>query len=112
MKIIQFLYKDNIIAQQPATLWLNEIDEIKWLLAESYKCFPDDIEIRVAYFETKKDLSTLDCDNKGIFIFNGNYPTYVNGVMMTINESSDEFLDVIQGKNIDNFIEKYLHFSF
>ena len=31
---------------------------------------------------------------------------------MTIDETSDEFLDVMLGKNVDNFIEKYLHFKF
>jgi len=33
MKLIQFIYKDTIIAQQNAEMFLNQIDEVKWLLA-------------------------------------------------------------------------------
>ncbi len=31
---------------------------------------------------------------------------------MTIDETSDEFLDAMVGKNVENFIEKHLHFKF
>ena len=112
MKLIQFIYKDTILAQQSADMFLNQVDELKWLLAEAYECFPDDIETRYVTFDSNPKLSNYDVTDKGIITFNGEYPIATKGIIMTINESSDEFLDVIQGKNIDNFIEKYLHFSF
>lgn len=112
MKLIQFIYKDNIIAQQSADMHLDRVDEIKWLLAESYQCFPDDIETRYVGFEVNPTLSNYDVTIKGIESFNGGYPTQAKGILMTLKNDDDEFLDAIQGKNIDNFINKHLHFSF
>jgi len=112
MKLIQFIYNDNIIAQQSADMHLNRVDEIKWLLAEAYKCFPDDIETRYIQLEVKPILSNYDVSNKGIVSFNSNQPTNVKGVIMNLADSDDEFLDAIQGKNIDRFVEKHLQFKF
>lgn len=112
MKLIQFIYKDTIIAQQSAEMFLNQIDEVKWLLAESYSCYPDDIETRYVTFEVDETLSNYDLTDKGIITFNGGYPEVAKGIVMTIDESSDEFLDAMVGKNVENFIEKHLHFKF
>ena len=112
MKLIQFIYKDTIVAQQSAEMFLNQIDEVKWLLAEAYKCYPDDIETRYVTFEVNPKLSNFDVTNKGIVCFNTSYPEVAKGIVCTIDESSDEFIDVMLGKNVDEFIEKYLHFKF
>jgi hypothetical protein len=112
MKLIQFIYKDTIVAQQSAEMFLNQIDEVKWLLAEAYKCYPDEIETRYVTFEVNPKLSNFDVTNKGIICFNSGYPEVAKGVVMTIDETSDEFLDVMLGKNVEEFIEKYLHFKF
>ena len=112
MKLIQFIYKDTIIAQQSADMFLNQIDEVKWLLAEAYKCYPDDIETRYTTLEVNPTLSNFDVTDKGIVCFNSGYPEVAKGIAMTINETSDEFLDVMLGKNVENFIDKYLEFKF
>lgn len=112
MKLIQFIYKDTIVAQQSAEMFLNQIDEVKWLLAEAYKCYPDDIETRYVMFEVDPTLSNYDLTDKGIITFNDGYPEVAKGIVMTIDESSDEFLDAMVGKNVDKFIEKHLHFKF
>ena len=112
MKLIQFIYKDTIVAQQSAEMFLNQIDEVKWLLAEAYKCYPDDIETRYVMFEVDPTLSNYDLTDKGIITFNDGYPEVAKGIVMTIDESSDEFLDAMVGKNVENFIEKHLHFKF
>lgn len=112
MKLIQFIYKDTIVAQQSAEMFLNQIDEVKWLLAEAYSCYPDDIETRYVMFEVDPTLSNYDLTDKGIITFNGGYPEVAKGIVMTIDESSDEFLDAMVGKNVENFIEKHLHFKF
>ena len=111
MKIIQFIYKDTIIAQQSADMFLNQIDEVKWLLAESYKCYPDDIETRYTCFELNPKLSNYDVTPIGIVCFNTSYPQVAKGIFCGINEDSDEFVDAMLGKNVENFIEKYLHFK-
>jgi len=112
MKLIQFIYNDNIIAQQSADMELDRVDEIKWLLAEAYQCFPDEIETIYVGFDLKPNLSNYDVNKKGIVSFNGGEPTNAKGVVMTLSDSDDEFLDAIQGKNIDRFVEKHLQFKF
>lgn len=112
MKLIQFIYKDTIIAQQNAEMFLNQIDEVKWLLAESYQCYPDDIETRVVNLEIEPILSDYDVTDKGIIKYNDEYPCVAKGIVMTIDETSDEFLDAMIGKNVDKFIEKHLDFKF
>jgi len=112
MKLIQFIYKDTILAQQSAEMFLNQIDELKWLLAEAYECYPDDIETRYVTFEVNPSLSNYDLSKKGIITFNGGYPEMAKGIVMTIDETSDEFLDAMVGKNVETFIEKHLHFKF
>lgn len=112
MKIVQFIYNDNVIAQQSADMELDRVDEVKWLLADAYKCLPDEIETRYVGFDSNPILSNYDVSSKGIESFNSSYPKQANGILMTLDTSDDEFLDAIQGKNIDNFINKHLHFSF
>jgi hypothetical protein len=112
MKIIQFIYKDNIIAQQSADMYLNQIDEVKWLLADAYKCYPDEIETRYTTFELNPKLSNYDATPIGIVCFNSGYPQEVKGIFCGIDEKSDEFIDAMLGKNVEKFIEKNLHFKF
>jgi hypothetical protein len=112
MKIIQFIYNDTIIAQQNADMYLNQVDEVKWLLADAYKCFPDEIETRYTTFELNPKLSNYDVTNKGIVCFNSGYPQVAKGIVSTINENSDEFVDAMIGINVEKFIEKHLHFKF
>ena len=112
MRLIQFIYKDTIIAQQNADMFLNQIDEVKWLLADAYKCYPDDIETKYVRLDNKSILSNYDVSKKGIVAFNGNEVTNVKGVIMKLKDSDDEFLDAILGKNIERFIDKHLEFNF
>jgi hypothetical protein len=112
MKLVQFIYKETIIAQQNADMFLNQIDEVKWLLAESYQCYPDDIETRVVNLEVEPILSNYDVTNEGIITFNSGYPEVAKGIVMSVDETSDEFLDAMIGKNVYEFIEKHLDFKF
>lgn len=112
MKLIQFIYKDTVIAQQSAEMFLNQIDELKWLLAEAYKCYPDDIEARHVTLETNVKMSDYDLTKKGLSHFCNGYINEAKGIVMTIDETSDEFIDAMVGKNVEEFIEKHLHFKF
>jgi hypothetical protein len=112
MRIIQFIYKDTILAQQSADMYLNQVDEVKWLLADAYKCYPDEIETRYTTLEISNELSTFDVGNKGLFTFNSGRPKVASGIFCTMDETTDEFLDAMVGKNVENFIDKHLHFKF
>ena len=112
MKIIQFIYNNSIIAQQSAELFLNQIDEVKWILADAYKCLPDEIETRYTIFEMNPKLSNYDVTPLGIVCFNSGYPEIVNGIISIVDENSDEFIDAMLGINVENFICKNLHFKF
>jgi hypothetical protein len=112
MKLVQFIYNDNVIAQQSADMELDRVEEVKWLLADAYKCLPDEIEARYVGFSSIPILSNYDVSNKGIEPFNSGYPKQADGILMTLDTSDDEFLDAVQGKNIKSFVEKHLHFSF
>lgn len=111
MKLIQFIYNDTIIAQQSADMFLNKIDELKWVLAEAYNCYPDEIEARHVTLETNIKMSEYDLTNKGLSHYGNGFVKVAKGIVMTIDESSDEFLDAMVGKNIEEFIEKHLHFK-
>ena len=112
MKLIQFIYNNEVIAQQSADMFISRVEEIKWLLADVHNCFPDDIETKYVRLDDKPMLSNYDVSKKGIVAFNGNEVTSVKGVIMKLKDSDDEFLDVIQGKNINNFVDKHLEFKF
>ncbi len=112
MKLIQFIYNDNVIAQQNADMFLNQIDELKWVLAEAYKCLPDEIEARHVTLETNIKMSEYDLTKRGLSHYSNGYTKGAKGILVSIDESSDEFLDAMVGKNIDEFIEKHLHFKF
>lgn len=112
MTLVQFIYNNNVIAQQSADIYLNQIDELKWFLAENYKCYPDEIETRYVNLDVSDDLSVYDVTADGIICFNSGRPDTVIGMIMDVSEDSDEFYNAILGKNIDDFIEKHLHFTF
>lgn len=112
MRVIQFIYNNHVIAQQSADIFLNQVDELKWILADSFKCLPDEIETRYTTFDFNPSLSRYDVTTGGMICFNSTYPDIITSIACSVDENSDEFLDAIQGKNIDKFIENYLHFSF
>jgi hypothetical protein len=112
MKLIQFIYNDNVIAQQNSDMFLNKIDELKWILADVYNCYPDEIEARYVTLETNREMSEYDLTDKGIVCCSSGYQKTVNGILCDISENSNEFIDAMLGKNVDEFIEKHLHFKF
>lgn len=112
MRIIQFIYNNHVIAQQSAEIFLNQIDELKWILADAFDCLPDEIETKYTTFDLNPTLSNYDVTTGGIICFNSSYPDIITSIACSIDENSDEFLDAIMGKNVENFIENYLHLSF
>jgi hypothetical protein len=103
MKVIQFKINGEVIIEKHEDLFLNEIDEIKWGLAEIFDVTTDDVEVTI--LQIQDELSTLDVTSEGLVYFNGNYPNPIIGMTCILKEGSDEYLDAMNDGTILNYIK-------
>lgn len=103
MKVIQFKIDGEVIIEKHDDLFLNQIDEIKWDLAQIFDITTDDIE--VTSLEIHDELSTLDVTSEGLVYFNGAYPNPIKGMTCVLKEGSDEFLDAMNNGTILDYIK-------
>jgi hypothetical protein len=103
MTVIQFSINGEVIIEKHEDLYLNQIDEIKWDLANIYDITPDEVE--VTKLDVDDELSTLDVSSEGLVYFNGIYPHPIKGMTCVLKEGSDEFLEAIHDGTILDYIK-------
>jgi hypothetical protein len=103
MKVIQYKIDGEVIIEKHDDLFLNQIDEIKWDLAQIFDVTTDDVEVTT--FEIHDELSTLDVTSEGLVYFNGTYPNPIIGMTCILKEGSDEYLDAMNDGTILNYIK-------
>jgi len=104
-KKLLFKVDNEVVLEESGDLYLNHIDEIKWVIAEELECGFDDVEVEV--FEFPIELSEeIDLTDEGLVFWKSLHHKPILGVFCEYEEGSDEYLDAI----LDGSIEEKLHF--
>lgn len=104
-KKILFKIKEEVIIEETRDLFPNQIDELKWVIADECQVTYD--EVCVEFEDTEIIYSdNIDVSTEGLIFSDALYHNPIDGVMCQMVEGSDEFLDAI----LDGTIEKHLNF--
>ena len=104
---VKILFKINneVVVEESTDLFLNQIDEMKWIIASECECAFDDIEVERV--ELPIEISDdVDVSVMGMHFWKSLDLMPIQGVYATLEEGSDEYLDAI----LDGSIEKHLNF--
>lgn len=105
MRITQFKIKDEVIVEETKDLFANQIDEMKWIIADECNCSYDDIEVE--FIDKEVELAEqVDICEIGLVFFDALYLEPIQGVECQLVEGSDEYLDAV----LDGTIDRYLNF--
>lgn len=93
---ILFKVHGKVVAEELSDLYLNQIDEKKWIIASECECTYDDVDVERV--EPVQELSDYDVTNDGIVNFKDLWFKPVTGVLMNVD--MDTFLDkIIKGED-------------
>lgn len=102
-----FKINNKIILEEDRDLYLNQIDELKHLIAEYWDCGVDDVDVEKV--EVFIDISDdIDVDDKGMYFWKGSYGQLIQGVKCNLEEGSDEYLDAMNNGTLINHINFFI----
>lgn len=93
---ILFKVKGETVAEEYTDLFLSEIDNFKWVIAEECQCHYDDVDVE--YIPIEQELSDYDVTADGFIVnFKDTYFTPIIGVKCNVD--IDTLLDKINEQN-------------
>ena len=109
-KKVLFKVNNEVVVEDSTDLKLNQIDELKWVIALECGCGYDDIEVEV--LEESLDLSDeVDLTVDGLVFWKSLYITPIQGVVCLLEEGSDEYLDAINNGTLENHLLFFIQSS-
>jgi hypothetical protein len=102
-KRILFKKDGRVVMEETRDLYLNQIDGLKWMLAEELECTYDDIDVEVEVTHSKEELSDYDVTSTGMVHWKDPEFKEITGVKVMGN--IDELLDSISKKHFDKYLE-------
>ena len=104
-KKILFKVNGQVVVEETRDLYLNEIDEMKWIVASECSCHYDDVDTET--IETTIELSEIDVTTEGAFDWKDTTAQIICGVSCLLKPGSDEYLDALS----KGILEDYLIFN-
>ena len=98
-----FKVNNQIVFEETRDLYLNEIDEKKWFVANQCSCHYDDVEVEVV--DNHRELSEIDVTTGGMFSWSDVNMNFYTGLSLAFELGSDEHLNAINNNNLIDFIE-------
>lgn len=104
---ILFKINNEVILEESRDLYLNQIDELKNLIAKECDCTFDEVEVERV--EMANDISEdIDVSNKGMHFWKSIYMQPIQGVYCILDEGSDEHLDAINNGTIEEYLSFFI----
>lgn len=102
-KRILFKVNGEVKVEETRDLFLNEIDEMKWIVASECECSIHDVDVEIEVIKSKEELSEYDVSSDGIVNWKDPYFKTITGVQCITN--MDDFLDSMNTKNVAENLE-------
>lgn len=100
-KII-FKFNDMTILKVDKDLKLIELQAYKRALAKAYSCKISDIE--VIFKQQINTMSDIDLTNEGLVYWKEFHPKIITGVKSSLIEGSDDYLDAMNNKTLQDYL--------
>jgi hypothetical protein len=98
---ILFKVKGEVVCEEISDLFLNQIDEMKWILAQECECMIDDIDVDI--IEPKEAYSQYDVTPQGLIDFKDTNGKILTGIQRFV--TTDTFLESIKNGNVDECLK-------
>lgn len=92
-KKIQFKINGKVVVEETNDLYLNQIDEMKWIIASELECRYEDIEVET--IELSNEYSDFDVTIDGLMNWKDTQGKIITGVSTQVKFGSSEHLDLI-----------------
>lgn len=103
-KKLLFKINNEIVVEESGDLYLNQIDEMKWIIASECECNYDDIDVELV--ESKQEISEeIDVTTGGMIFWKSLEHRIIVGIKLNSDlvEGSDAYLDaILDGSLLDN----------
>lgn len=104
---ILFKINNEVILEESIDLYLNQIDELKHLIAKECDCTFDEVEVERV--EMANDISEdIDVSDIGLIFSSALYHNPIKGVYCTLDEGSDKYLDAINNGTIGEYLSFFI----
>lgn len=97
-----FKVNNETVLEKSNDLFLNQIDELKWIIADTFSCSYDDVEVEMNYLPI--DTSDIDVTSDGLIDWKDTTGKLLTGINFSLVYGSDEHLDAILDGTIENFL--------
>lgn len=101
-KKILFKVNNETVLEESSDLFLNQIDEMKWGIAEACSCTYDDVEVEMVSLPL--ETSDIDVTPDGMHYWKDTEGKLLTGVSCLLVLGSDEHLDAILNGTIENYL--------
>lgn len=102
-KKILFKVKGEVVVEDTRDLLLDDIEKMKWVVAEECECMYDDVDVEVETIKASQDLSEYDVSEDGLYNWKDPYFNIITGV--TLVGDMDDLLDCIGKKYRDKYLQ-------
>lgn len=102
-KTIHFKIANEVVLIESGDLFLNQIDEYKWVIAQECDCTIDDIDIEL--IESATEVSEeIDVTIDGMIFWKSLEHRTIVGAECNLEDGSDEYLDAILNDTLHEHI--------
>ena len=102
-KKIVFKIENVVIVEETKDLTIDEINNLKNIIAQECECTPDEVEVDT--IEAEVEMSTeIDCTSNGLVYWKSLDHKPIKGVSCLLTEGSDKYLDAINDGTIEEFL--------
>lgn len=100
-----FKVHNEVVTEESEDLFINQIDEIKWIIAQELECSFDEVEVEVLEYPIEYS-DEIDVTEEGLIFWKALHHKPIKGVFCELKEGSDEYLDAM----LNGRLEEHLHF--
>jgi hypothetical protein len=93
---------NEVVVEEPREMTANEIDRMKWIIAEECSCMIHEVDHKV--IELKHELSDIDVTTEGMFDWKDCEARIITGVILNLVLGSDEHLDAINNGLLETYL--------
>lgn len=101
-KKIQFKVNGKLIVEEINNLFLNQVDEMKWVVADECKCHIDEVSVNVV--DLPHEWSEIDVTFEGMMDWKNTEGKIISGVKLNLVIGSDEHLDALNNGTLENYL--------
>jgi len=99
---ILFKINNEVVVEENGELYLNQIDEMIWVISSELECSYDDIEVEV--IELDRELSDFDVTYNGLINWKDTTGKILTGIELLLELGSDKHLETLSDGTLEDYL--------